>query len=101
MTKVNSGVSLSGNATKNGTPSATLGSEALAAAKPSTAVMPTHTQNDTMSKSEALAIAWTGLEALAMTKQAFLYRSPRTGRVWIELVDADYDTANGLVSVGS
>jgi len=96
----NLGASPSENGTKNEKPLGMSVKEALATARQNTAAMPEPTRNE-MSKSEALAVAWTGLEALAMTKQAYLYRSPRTGRVWIELVDVDYETANGLVSIGN
>jgi len=72
-----------------------LAREALAAEKPNTNAM-----QESMTKDEALAIAWTGLEVLAMMKQANLFRSPRTGRVVIELLDTEYTVANGLRSIG-
>ncbi len=87
--------------TKQENQSDTLGSEALAVEKPSLNAMPTHTENEEMSKSEALAIAWTGLEALALSGEAQIYRSRKNGSVWIQLLATDYDKANGLVSVGT
>jgi hypothetical protein len=79
--------------------SATLESEALALEKKNTNAIPEPTQSD-MTKTEALAIAWTGVEALAQMKMANLYHSPKTGRVVIELLAVNYDPAKGLVSVG-
>ena len=81
-------------------PSATSGSEALAVEKKSSSVTPEPTQSE-MTKAEALAILWTGAEALAKMKTANLYRSPRTGRVVIELLAVEYSPTKGLVSVGS
>ena len=99
-TQENLGELPSENATKKGKQSGTLVKEALAVAEQNTPDMPTHTTNN-MSKNQALAIAWTGIEALALMKQANLYRSPRTGRVVIELLDVEYTIANGLISVGN
>ena len=99
-TQENSEALHSGNETKKEKPSAMLAKEALAAAKRNMTAIQEPTQSE-MTKAEALAVAWTGLEALALMRQANLYRSPKTGRVIIELLETDYDTANGLVSVGS
>jgi len=85
----------SGNVAKAENRSGMLAKEALAAEKPSMTDTP-----ESMTKDEALAIAWTGLEALALTKQANLFHSPRTGRVVIELLDTEYTIANGLRSIG-
>lgn len=98
-TQESSEVSHSGKETKNEKPSATLVKEALAFAKQNMTAIPEPIQSE-MTKSEALAVAWTGIEALAMMKQARLYRSPTTGRVVIELLATSYDSANGLVSIG-
>ena len=72
--------------------------EALAHAKQSMIAMPTLTEGE-MSKMEALAVAWTGIEALAHMNQAFLYVSSKTKRVCIELLAVEYDPANGLIEV--
>ena len=99
-TQDNLGAFHSGNAIKTEKKQGMSAQEALAAEKRNLTDMPTHTRGE-MTKKEALAVAWTGLEALAIMKQANLFRSPKTGRVIIELLGTDYDTANGLVSVGS
>ena len=99
-TQENSEALHSGNETKKGRPSAMLAREALAAARQNMNAIHEPTQSE-MTKSEALAVAWTGLEALAVMKQARLYRSPKTGRVVIELLATDFDSANGLVSIGN
>lgn len=83
------------SAVKAGKPSDTLVKEALAHAKQSLRDTPTPTE---MTKDEALAIAWTGLEALAAMKQANLFRSRKNGRVVIELLATDYDPKKGLTS---
>ena len=88
------------NETKKEKKSATLAREALAVAKQNMTATQEPMRRE-MTKNEALAVAWTGLEALAMMKQANLYHSPKTGRVVIELLATDYDSANGLVSVGN
>ena len=87
--------------TKQENQSGTSEREALAVEKPSLSDMPTHTENEEMSKSEALAIAWTGLEALALSGEAQIYRSRKSGSVWIQLLATDYDSANGLRSIGT
>jgi len=92
-TQVNSEESLSESATKNVKKSVTSAREAPAVAKMSSPAMPTHTG---MGKDEALAVAWTGLEALARMGQAKLYRSPRTGRVYVELLAVTLTSADGL-----
>jgi hypothetical protein len=58
--------------------------------------MPTHTDGE-MTKAEALAVAWTGVEALAMMGQAKVYRSRTTGRVWVELLATDVTRKDGLI----
>lgn len=95
MPTENSGVSPSENGTKSVKPSATSVQEALAVAKQNLTVTPPLTAND-MTKAEALAIAWTGIEALAKMKQANLYRSRQTGRVVVELLATEI-TKKGLV----
>lgn len=89
-----------GKETKKEKASGTSANGALAVSKPNTETTPEPMPN-LMSKNQALAIAWTGIEALALMKHANLYRSPKTGRVVIELLDTEYTTANGLVSVGT
>lgn len=81
--------------TKAGKPSATLVKEALAHAKPSLTATPEPMPNE-MSKAEALAVAWTGLEALARMKQANLFRSRKNGSVVIELLATELTEAEGL-----
>ena len=88
----------SANETKAESRSDTLVKGALAHAKQSLSDMPEPTGNE-MSKGEALAVAWTGLEALATTGNAIVYRSRKNGKVWIELLATDYDPANGLVPI--
>lgn len=95
----NSGVLPSESAAKTAKPSATSVKEALAAAKRNLSDTPQPTAE--MTKDEALAIAWTGLEALAQMKQANLFRSPKTGRVVIELLATEYTPTKGLRSVGN
>ncbi len=84
----------SASAAKSVKPSDTSVKEALAAAKKNLIDTPQPTSE--MSKDEALAIAWTGIEALVMTKQANLFRSPKTGRVVIELLATEYVSTKGL-----
>lgn len=84
--------------TKDGKPSDTSVKEALAAAKKSLPDTPECTVSE-MSKSEALAVAWTGVEALAQMGSAKIYLSRKSGRVWIELLATSYDSANGLISL--
>ena len=86
--------------TRKGSQSTTSASEALAIVKTNTTAISEPTQNE-MTKGEALAIAWTGIEALALMGQANLYRSPKTGRVVIELLATEWQPSMGLVSVGT
>ena len=74
--------------------------EALAVEKKNSSVMPEPMQDD-MTRAEALAILWTGVEALARMKVANLYHSPKTGRVVIELLAVEYSPTKGIVSVGN
>jgi hypothetical protein len=80
--------------------SATLAKEALAVAKQNMTATPEPTQSE-MTKTEALAVIWTGVEALAQMKAANLYLSHKTGRVVIELLAVEYSPKEGLVCVGS
>lgn len=49
-----------------------------------------------MTKGEALAVAWTGIEALAQMKQAKVYRSNKENNVvWVKFLATEI-TANGL-----
>lgn len=91
----NLGVLPSESAGRIGRRSGMLAKEALATERPST-----NGTQESMTKDEALAVAWTGLEALAVMKQANLFRSPKTGRVVVELLDTEYTVANGLRSIG-
>ena len=92
-TQENSEAFHSGSATKNGKKSGMSAQEALAGGVQS--LKDTSTPSD-MTKAEALEVAWTGIEALAVMKQANLFHSPKTGRVWIELINVELTTANGL-----
>ena len=92
-TQENSEAFHSGNATKTGKKSGMSAQEALAVEKQSSSGT---SKPSEMTKAEALAVAWTGVEALAVMKQANLFHSPKTGRVWVELVDVELTTANGL-----
>lgn len=49
-----------------------------------------------MTKAEALAIAWTGIEVLAKLGQARLYRMQRNGLIVIELLATEYTVVDGL-----
>lgn len=66
--------------------------EVLATAQQSSPATP----EPSMTAAEALAISWTGIEALVKMKKARLFHSPRTGRVWVELSETKYEPANGL-----
>lgn len=92
--------SLSGKETRKEKTSATLAKEALAVAKQNMNATPAPTQSE-MTKTEALAILWTGVEALAQMKQANLYLSHKTGHVVIELLAVEYSPTDGLICVGS
>lgn len=64
------------------------------------AIEPTNlpvTNEPSMTAAQALAIAWTGIEALGKMGKAKVYHSPTTGRVQIELSETVYEVANGLV----
>lgn len=54
------------------------------------------TKESSMTAAEALAIAWTGIEALGGMGRARLFHSPTTGRVWVEFKATEYTIANGL-----
>ena len=92
-TQENSEAFHSGSATKTGKKSGMSAHEALAVEKQSSSGT---SKPSEMTKAEALAVAWTGIEALAVMKQANLFHSPKTGRVWIELIDVELTSANGL-----
>ena len=49
-----------------------------------------------MTRAQALAVAWTGIEALVRARSAKLYRH-RDGSIYIRLTGARYDAASGLV----
>lgn len=74
-------------------------SELTAKAKAPTSSSDTNERS--MSASEALAIAWTGIESLGRMGKAKVSHSPKTGRVYVELIGARYDTANGLVPLAT
>lgn len=86
----------SASETKGENQSDTSGKGVLAVEKPSSSGMPMLSGNEEMTKAEALAVAWTGIEALAQSGQAKVFRSRKSGSVWIQLLATDYDSANGL-----
>lgn len=98
-TQENLGELPSGSGTKAENQSATSGSEALAVESPNMSDMPPPSDGE-MTKDEALAVAWTGIEALALAGAAVIYQSLESGETWIRLLATCYDTANGLRSVG-
>lgn len=51
--------------------------------------------SEEMSRPQALAISWTGLEALAKRKQLIIFNDKTTGRVWFGIANAK------VVSVGN
>lgn len=59
------------------------------------------TTEPSMTRAEALAIAWTGIEAMGKMGLAKVYHSPLTGRVQIELSETVYEPANGLVPMAT
>lgn len=44
--------------------------------------------SDVMTRPQALAVSWTGLEALAKSKQAIIYNDKTTGIVWFGIANA-------------
>lgn len=86
------------NETKAESQSDTSESGPLATGKPNTSDTLQPTTSD-MTKTEALAVAWTGIEALALMAQANLYHSRKTGRVVIELLSVRYDPQEGIVVI--
>ena len=44
--------------------------------------------SDEMTRQQALAVSWTGLEALAKNKQLIIYNDNTTGRVWFGIANA-------------
>lgn len=94
-THKNSGALPLESATKTENQSDTLVREALAVEKRNLKDMPTLTDSE-MTKAEALAVTWTGVEALAKMGQAKVYRSQKTGRVWVELLATDVNHKDGL-----
>ena len=94
-TQENLGEFASGNETTQEKPSATLAVKAQAKGKPNL----TATANG-MTKGEALAVAWTGIEALKQLGAAKVYRSKAAPNImWIMLIDTEYTANGGLVEV--
>ncbi len=90
-TQENSGELLSGSETKKGSQSDTLAVKAQASGEQSLS-----DTSGNMTVGEALAVAWTGIEALAQMKQAKVYRSNKEKNVvWVKFLDTQI-TANGL-----
>lgn len=44
--------------------------------------------SDEMSRQQALAVSWTGLEALAKSRQLIIFNDRTTGRVWFGIANA-------------
>ena len=44
--------------------------------------------SDAMTRRQALAVSWTGLEALAKSRQLIIYNDKTTGRVWFGIANA-------------
>ena len=44
--------------------------------------------SDEMTRPQALAVSWTGLEALAKVQQLIIYNDKTTGRVWFGIANA-------------
>lgn len=55
------------------------------------------TKESSLTEREALAIAWTGIEALGKMGLVRLFHSPKTGQVWVLFSRTKYEVANGLV----
>ena len=99
-TQENLGESHSENEERAERPSATSGSEVLAAEKPSLTDTPEPMQSE-MTKAEALAIVWTGLEVLARQKQAVLFQSRLNGCVVVNLLATEFTYEDGLKALAS
>ncbi len=95
-TQDNSEASPSESETRDEKKSITSDAEAKASAATSSSDTVEPTRVEELTVEEALAIAWTGIEALAGMKRALLYRSPKTGRVVIILQAVDLDPRDGL-----
>lgn len=93
-TQKNLGVSPLENETPTAKALDTLAGEAKGRGKRNLSDMPTHT-NGEMTKSEALAVAWTGIEALAQMKQAIIYRSKTGGKIYVMFLETNL-SSNGL-----
>ena len=90
-TQGNSGELLSGSETRKENQSDTLAVKAQASGEQSLS-----DTSGNMTKGEALAIAWTGIEALAHMKQARIYMSNKEANiVWVKFLATEI-TANGL-----
>jgi hypothetical protein len=93
-TQENLGVSASGNATTHARKSVTLVPKAPASVKQNLSA----TVNG-MTKGEALAVTWTGVESLKQMGSAKVFRSKAEPTViWVKLIGADYTVGSGLVA---
>lgn len=52
-----------------------------------------------MSRAQALAVAWTGLQPLAVNKQVIIFNDKKTGRVWFGIANAKIVRAQGNKAV--
>lgn len=87
----------SGSGTKAESPSATLAPGAKGRARPSSKGTPRPSSVATdLTEDEALAILWTGVEALVKMGKAKIYHSPSQNRLLVEVLAVDFDSANGL-----
>jgi hypothetical protein len=89
----NSGEFVSGNETTHARKSVTLARKVPASAKPNLS----DTANG-MTKGEALAVTWTGVEALKQMGSAQVFRSTVEPTViWVKLLGTNYTVGSGLV----
>jgi hypothetical protein len=98
MTKANSEGWHFENETKDAEPFVMLENVALAQNEPNTNATSVPTTSE-LTKDEALAVAWTGIEALAHMGEASIFKSDSQGTVWVQFHKAGYDNANGLVTL--
>ena len=52
-----------------------------------------------MNRAQALAVAWTGLQPLAMNGQVVIFNDKKTGRVWFGIANARVMRAQGNKAV--
>lgn len=52
-----------------------------------------------MTRAQALAVLWTGLQALAINKQVIIFNYKKTGRVWFGIANASVIRSQGNKAV--